>query len=147
MTIDAPRPNLPPIRCQADLTEVWTILMGDLGFASRSLWVLFVLPDGDAHPAVMKIESLDEWPDDRFTGNLMHVCGNFVDDDPANGQVAMLLSRPGGGALTPSDRAWAAALYRASRLGGVACLPIHVANDVELRLVAFDDLEPSELAG
>ena len=40
MTIDAPRPDLPPIRTQADLTAVWTTLMGELGFASRSLWVL-----------------------------------------------------------------------------------------------------------
>jgi hypothetical protein len=141
MTIDASRPDLPPIRTQADLTAVWTILMGELGFASRSLWVLFVLPGGDARPAVMKIGELEEWPDDLFTGGLVEVCRNFVDEDPANGQVAMLLSRPGAGALSPSDRAWASALYRAARLGGLACHPLHLANDVELRLVAIDDVD------
>ena len=147
MTIDAPRPDLPPIRTQTDLTEVWTILMGKLGFAYRQLWVLFVLANGDAHPAVMKIEHLDEWPDEQFTAGLVDVCANFVDEDPGNGQVAMLLARPGGGALSASDRAWTSALYRATRRGGVASHPIHLANDVELRLVAADDLDGLDLAG
>ena len=107
--------------------------MGQFGFAYRQLWVLFVLADGDAHPAVMKIEHLDEWPDEQFTAGLVDVCANFVDEDSGNGQVAMLFARPGGGALSASDRAWTSALYRATQLGGVASHPIHLANDVELR--------------
>ncbi len=132
--------DLPPLHTQADVTAVWTHLMGELGFGSRSLWVLFIGRDGHAHPAVMKVEQLDVRPDDLFCANLMQICGNFVDDDPAHGRVAMLLTRPGRAAMTEGDRVWVSMLYRTFRRAGIAAEPLHLANDEELRLVAVDDV-------
>ena len=139
------QPDLPPILAQADLTAAWTELMGELGFSARQLWVMFIGPEGVAHPAVMKVEDLDDLPDDLFCGNLVQICRHFVDEDPAHGRVAMLLARPGRAALTASDRTWAAALYRAVRLGAIAADPLHLANDEELRVVAVDDVDLDEL--
>ncbi len=147
MTPDGPRSQaLPPIHTQADLTNVWSTLMGELGFGSRSLWVMFIGKDDTVHPALMQVEQLDDRPDDLFAANLVQICSHFVDDDPARGRVALLLSRPGRATLTGSDRAWASMLYRAVRLGGIAAEPLHLANDEELRLLAVDDTDLGESA-
>lgn len=125
-----------PIHSQADLDRLWRALMGDLGFSHRRLWVLLVCDDGRPIPHVVQIDEIPETPGDDDLVRLLEMCQHL--DDEAG--VAVLLSRPGRDGLTATDKAWGAALLAAARATGVSCWPLHVANDVAIRVVAPDDL-------
>jgi len=123
------------IRSQADLDRLWRALMGELGFTRRRLWVLLVCDDGRPIPHLVQVDEVPPLPGDTLV-HLLEMC-RHVDDECG---VAVLLSRPGRDGLTPADRAWGAALLAAARRTGVSCWPLHVANDVAIRVVAPDDL-------
>jgi hypothetical protein len=124
-----------PIHSQADLDRLWRALMGELGVSRRRLRVLLVCDDGRPIPHVVQIDELPDQPgDDRV--HLLEMCQHL--DDEAG--VAVLLSRPGSVGLSVTDKAWGAALLAAARATGVSCWPLHVANDVAIRVVAPDDL-------
>jgi hypothetical protein len=124
-----------PIHSQADLDRLWRALVGDLGFSHRRLWVLLVCDDGRPIPHVVQVDEIPELPGDDLV-HLLEMC-QHLDDEAA---VAVLLSRPGSDGLTATDKAWGAALLAAARATGVSCWPLHVANDVAIRVVAPDDL-------
>ena len=56
------------------------------------------------------------------------------------GRVAVLLSRPGDGAVRPSDRRWGRALLDGARRAGIPFAPVHLANDDVLVPLTGDDL-------
>lgn len=124
-----------PIHSQAELDRLWRALMGELGFSRRRLWVLLVCEDGRPIPHVVQIDEIPDLPGDNLV-HLLEMC-QHVDDEAG---VAVLLSRPGRDGLTASDKAWGGALLAAARATGVSCWPLHVANDVAIRVVAPDDL-------
>jgi len=124
-----------PIHSQADLDRLWRALMGELGFARRRLWVLLVCDDGRPIPHIVQVDEIPDVPGDHLV-HLLEMC-QHLDDETG---VAILLSRPGSDGLTTSDKAWGAALLDAARATGVSCWPLHVANDVAIRVVAPDDL-------
>lgn len=120
---------MPPITDQASLEYAWRSLVGRLGFDSPQLWVLFL--EGDR---MMHLINFAEAPADPTPDEVQAVV-NVVDhlsDDPRF--CAFMWARPGTRGFTAGDLAWARGL---SRPGG---WPVHVANDVELRVVAPDDL-------
>lgn len=127
-----------PICCQADLHRLWRVLMGELGFARRRLWVLLVCADGRPVPHLIRVDEIPELPGGRLDG-LLEMCQQL--DDECG--VAVLLSRPGRDGVSAADRAWAGALLDAARATGVSCWPLHVANDVAVRVVAPDGLADS----
>lgn len=127
-----------PIHSQADLIQLWRALMGELGFSRRRLWVLLVCEDGRPIPHVVQIDAVPDLPGDDLV-HLLEMC-QHLDDETG---VAVLLTRPGRDGVSASDRAWGAALLAAARATGVSCWPLHVANDVAVRVVAPDDLVDS----
>jgi hypothetical protein len=131
--------ELPPIRSQADLHQLWRALMGELGFGSPQLWMVMLDADGRSTSVIQKITEIPYVPDPEMLGNLMTVCGGLLEEVIPGGSVAFLRARPGPAGITASDRAWATGLATAARERGVACHPMHVASDQEIRAFAPDD--------
>jgi hypothetical protein len=124
------------VRTERDLFAVWQQLMGPWGFASRTVWVLFLDPDGGCPGVIMPIEDLPPEPDVP----LLHSLTSVIDavDRPDGASVPMLLSRPGRLGMTAADRRWATAL----REHVPACRrwPLHLATEDHLQVFAPDDL-------
>jgi hypothetical protein len=122
-----PPDQMPPIVDQASLEHHWRALMGELGFGARKLWLLLI----EASRALQIIE-IDELPrtlDDGMQESLQSMLAHFPDVS-----VALLYTRPGP-SWSDADRTWVRGLAAVS-----ADWPVHMANDVELRVVAPDDL-------
>jgi len=131
--------EMPPIRSQADLYQHWRALMGELGFAAPQLWMAMIDAEGRCTPVIQTIEEIPDVPDPQTLDNLMTVCRGILDEVIPGGGVAFLRARPGPAGLTASDRAWAGSLSAAARERGVACHPVHLANDQEIRAFTPDD--------
>lgn len=133
--------DLPPIRSQSDLERHWRALMGPLGFSKRTLWLMFVAPDGATVGRLTQIDLVPARPVQRLLDQLLRTCAEMVEHDlPAGTTVAFLRSRPGRGPVDDEDVAWASGLLSAARTVGVPCEPVHVANDERLVVVAPDHL-------
>lgn len=134
MTSDIPplRPPhlMPPLVDQASLEATWRALMGELGFAVPQLWLLFI--DGDRPRHVVHVEDVPLHPGEREIADVRTLLGHVVGGSRS---CAVLYARPGGTPRTAGDLAWARAL---DGVGGG--WPVHLANDVELRVAAPDDL-------
>ncbi|HWJ66755.1 MAG TPA: hypothetical protein VNT31_08765 [Nocardioides sp.] len=124
--------DMPPVTDQASLAHAWRALMGELGFASPQLWLLFL--DGDRLRNLLKVEDVPLDPTDRELAGVRSLL-EPVADRPRS--CAFLYARPGGPGRTPGDLAWARGL---TGVFGAAGWPVHLANDVELRVAAPDDL-------
>jgi hypothetical protein len=124
------------IRTERELFAVWQQLMGPGGFGSRTVWVLFLDPDGRCPGVIMPVEDLPPEPDVEFLHGLASVIDGVELPDGAS--APMLLSRPGRQGMTGSDRRWAAAL----REHVPACRrwPLHLATADHLQVFAPDDL-------
>ncbi|TCJ30446.1 hypothetical protein [Nocardioides jejuensis] len=123
-----PPDQMPPIVDQASLEHHWRALMGKLGFGRPRVWVLLIQRSRGL--MVSEVDELPLRPEDDAASGLRHVFGSFDGVEPA-----FLYCRPGSSALSAADRAWVDVLVAASD-----AWPVHVANDVELRVVAPDDL-------
>lgn len=122
--------EMPPFTDQASVEHCWRSLMGRLGFASPQLWLLFV--DGDRPLRLLLIEDVPLCPTRTERASLAQLLDHLVDDRRS---CAFLFARPGGSSRTAGDLAWA-------RILRSICdrWPVHLANDVELRVAAPDDL-------
>jgi hypothetical protein len=135
MTLKPPHQTF--VRTNAELTELWTDLMGPGGFSLRSLWMIFIHSDGELAPVVSPIEELPLEPDEQMLHNFRQVINDLTSDTELT--AAFLLSRPGPSHLLPGDRRWAAALVRA--LGPeLSPWPIHLATAGRVQVIAPDDL-------
>ena len=136
-----PPGDLPPIRTQLDLHVHWCGLMGRLGFGKRTLWLMFVGPDGAMDGPLTQIDHVPARPVQRLLDQLLTTCSAILQRDlPTGTTVAFLRSRPGSGLLDEEDVAWATGLLDAAAAAGVPCWPVHVANDEQVTVVAADDL-------
>lgn len=122
--------QMPPVVDQASLEHAWRSLMGRLGFGIPQLWLLF-LEDGHCGPMLV-IDEVPLVPDAKDVASIRQLLGHLVEQGR---QVAFLFARPGRG-RAPGDLAWARELGRLFPDGW----PVHLANDVELRVAAPDDL-------
>lgn len=136
----------PTIRNQQDLEDVWHDLLGPLGFSGASLWVMLVGADGQPIPHLSKIDQADTPPDEGELAGFADLVRALVDEFVPGGRVAFLRSRPGGPGLTPTDRAWARALYDVSRLSRVPVEVVHRACDHDLVPIPMDDALPDSAA-
>ena len=132
--------DVPPVRTQAALYELWRSLMGPLGFGQRLLWLQLLDAEGRCTPLLPTIEDLPLLPDEECFDQVVGFVQQLLDLEVPGGSVAFLLSRPGRAGISASDRRWAAGLTAAARRLGVRCWPVHLANDEELRVVTDDDL-------
>lgn len=135
-----PVDQMPAIRTQHHLYLRWRALMGELGFSERLLWCGFIDAGGFMTPVLSQIADLPLFPDDLFLNNLMGSFDMVLSEHVHGGSVAVLLSRPGRAQLTDSDRAWGRGLTAAAEAADVPLRPVHLANDEELRVLAYDDL-------
>jgi hypothetical protein len=136
-----PPDQMPSIHSPQDMHRHWRALMGELGFSRRLLWLGFVTSDGRMAPQLHQVEELPRDPIPLLVDNLLGICREVLDGvGDSDGSVAFLLSRPGSGQMTETDRAWARALASAAGQSGVRLQPIHLATDEVLRVFAADDL-------
>jgi len=130
--------DVDPIRTQSDLCRHWRMLMGELGFGRRSLWLHLLEYDGRPSPVLVQIDDLPA-ADDGRADQVIEMSGHLLGGGPDR-TVAFLLSRPGPASLDTWERAWARALHAAADRHGVRIWPVHRANDERLEVVAPDDL-------
>jgi hypothetical protein len=132
--------DVPPVRTQHDLHQLWRMLMGPLGFSGRSLWLNLLAPGGQPTPVLLQIEDLPRLPTDLFLDRMEEIVHQLVSDEGEGSSVAFLLTGPGRGGITAEEQVWARCLDTAVRRTGVRTWPVHRANDRELRVCAPDDL-------
>lgn len=135
MTTDSPI-----ITTQSDLHEAWVRLMQPLGFAGRSLWLMFISSDGDPVPQLTEITALPERPTVRDVESMGRFLSHF---DGSDIRLGALLTRPGTGVPDPDDHAWASAVYDACRDAHVSCDVVHVATATAITPVPLDALRAS----
>ena len=102
----------PIIATQSDLHEAWLRLMRPLGFAGRSLWLMFISADGD--------------PVSHFGADI---------------RLGVLVTRSGAGVPDHDDHAWVSAVYDACRQAHVSCHVVHVATATAVTPVPLDALQ------
>ncbi len=129
-----------PMPDQRALHERWCALMGPLGFSTRSLWFARVDVDRRMVPPLVQIDECPVTPDPAGVRRLLGHARTFVDEEAPDGSLAVLLSRPGRGAITDDDREWARALIDAGRYTRVPLEPLHLATDEVLIPLAPDAL-------
>jgi hypothetical protein len=135
-----PPHKMPPIRNSKDLCLHWRALMGPLGFGQPRLWIGLIRPDEMMSPQLIQIEEIPRSADAKMCEPLLEMCQYIVGPDGNGGSIAFLLTRPGRNPMDDADRSWARGLTSAAHQLGVSTWPVHFANDVELRILAPDDL-------
>lgn len=128
------------LRSQADLQRMWELLMAPLGFRTTSLWVTFVGPDDRPTRFLIEIVESEALPSPTEVANLFDVLQQVLAEDPSAVSVAFLITRPGRSGTTAFDRTLSARLLEGARAAGVPTHPVHVADDVAVRVVTPDDL-------
>lgn len=122
--------EMPPFTDQASVEFAWRSLMGRLGFSSPQLWLLFVHGDRPGH--LLHVDDVPLCPSPAEQATIAQFLDHLVDDRRS---CAFLFARPGGPGRTAGDLAWARTLASICDRW-----PVHLANDVELRVAAPDDL-------
>lgn len=125
---------MPPLTDQSSLDRTWRALMGELGFGSPQLWLLLV--DGDRPRQVVRVDDVPLAPTPKVLAGVATLVEDVVGGPRS---CAFLYARPGGPTRTDGDLAWARGLGEIG-LGSDHTWPVHLANDVELRVAAPDDL-------
>lgn len=136
----------PIIHTQQDLEDAWRELMGPLGFARPSIWLMLIEADGTPIPQLSKIEAPVSVPPAAELDAFTDMVGGLANEFVPGGRVAFLRSRPGGPGLTLEDRAWAQTLYAAARAAGVPAEVVHRASDHDLVPVPMDESLPDSAA-
>ncbi|OBK27156.1 hypothetical protein A5634_23480 [Mycobacterium asiaticum] len=124
-----------PVHSAADLRQRWRALMGPLGFGERLLWLSFMGPDRRLIKALSQVP-IGPRPQSRTLKNLMSSLRSVLDGMAPGTTVAMLLTGPGHGPVSPADRVWSKSLTEMARQFVVPIEPIFRANDESLLQVA-----------
>lgn len=122
------------IASHADLQQRWRALMQELGFGERLLRFTFIGPDRRFVKILTDIE-IGAHPHPHHLDSLMEVLERLLGDMGAGHTVAFLLTRPGRGGLSDSDRRWCAVVTEAARRYDIPIEPMFRANDEDLVLL------------
>ena len=99
-----------PVRSAAELTRRWADLLDPPVFAARSLWLMWLAPDGRSLPLVVPVDDLPAAPDPLTLRGLVDFHETLTEDlDLAH--LAMALCRPGHATITADDDEWAEGLH------------------------------------
>jgi hypothetical protein len=123
-----------PVHSAADLRQRWRALMGPLGFEERLLWFGLIGPDRCFTKKLSHVP-IRPRPQGRILWNLMSALRTLLDDLEPKTTVALLLTGPGRGPVTPTDRVWSKSLTDMADRFAVPLEPIFRANDESLELV------------
>src|SRR3712207_6339450 len=88
-----------PVRSDAELTRRWAALLEPPVFAARSLWLMWLTPDGRSLPIVVPVDDLPESPELLTLRGLADV-HDAVTEGVDVAHLAMALCRPGRSAVT-----------------------------------------------
>jgi len=124
-----------PVYSAADLRQRWRALMGPLGFEERLLWFGLIGPDRCFAKKLSHVPVCPR-PQGRILWNLMSALRTLLDDLGPKNTVALLLTRPGRGPVSPADRMWSKTLTDMAEKFAVPLEPIFRANDDSLELVS-----------
>jgi hypothetical protein len=122
------------IRDEFDLLALWTQVSPAVGLDQRTLCLVFLDEDERVLPTLVPMDDLPAWPDDELVSGLRHIVRESTFGGPA-ASVVMLLSRPGGDAITAQDRNWS------TELGSFSDWPLCLATHGGIQLLESDDLE------
>jgi hypothetical protein len=120
-----------PVHSAADLRQRWRALVGPLGFEERLLWFGLIGPDRCFAKKLSHVPVRPR-PQGRILWNLMSALRTLLDDLGPGNTVALLLSRPGRGPVSPTDRMWSKTLTDMAERFAVPLEPIFRANDEAL---------------
>jgi hypothetical protein len=120
-----------PIFSTADLGQRWRALLGPLGFGQRLLWIGFIGPDQRLIKALTQVE-LGPRPRRRYVESTMAALRHVIDEFKDGTTLALLLTRPGRGPISPADRQWAALLADLAAEFSLPIAQIFRANDEDL---------------
>lgn len=95
------------------------------------LWLALVGPDRRLTKVLSHVP-IGPLPESRIMKNLMSALQSVLNEAVAGTTVALLLSRPGRGAISPTDRQWSRYLTEMAAQFGVPLEPIFRANDDSL---------------
>jgi hypothetical protein len=123
-----------PVHSSADLRQRWRALMGPLGFEERLLWFWLIGPDRRFAKKLSNVPVRPR-PQGRILWNLMSALRTLLDDLEPGNTVALLLTRPGRGPVSPADLVWSKTLTDIAERFAVPLEPIFRANDESLDLV------------
>jgi len=102
--------------------------VGPLGFEERLLWFGLIGPDRCFAKKLSRVPVYPR-PQGRILWNLMSALRTLLDDLGPGNTVALLLSRPGRGPVSPTDRVWSKTLTDMAERFAVPLEPIFCAND------------------
>lgn len=121
------------VRTDAELADTWRDLMTPLRFGKRTLWLIFIEPDGMLSPVVVPVDDIPVEPDPCLLLTLSTVVDETIrQQSPAS--AAFLLSRPGSGTIRADDRRWAAQL--ADKMTLTSCpWPVHLATEDQVQVL------------
>jgi hypothetical protein len=137
MTSRRPVPGT-QVQSASDLLHLWEGLVGSEGFDCRSIWVVLLDSDRQTLPFLMPIDNLPLVPNPADVGKFLGLVDLLMAELSADSAV-MLLSRPGGAAMTDRDRRWAAAL-RDAGTEPMRRWPMHLATRDRITVFAPDDV-------
>ena len=121
-----------PVRSVSDLRDRWRALMGPLGFGERTLWFGFIGPDRRFIKTLSQLP-VGPRPESGILQDLMSALRTLLRGSlPPGSSVALLLSGPGLGAISPTDRVWSRQLIHAAMRFDVPLEPLFRANDETL---------------
>jgi len=120
-----------PVYSASDLRQRWRALMGPLGFGEKLLWFGFLGPDRRLMKALSQV-AVGPRPQARILKNLMSALRTLLDGMAPGTTVALLLTGPGHGPVSPADRLWSKSLTEMAERFAVPVEPIFRANDESL---------------
>jgi hypothetical protein len=123
-----------PVRSAADLRQRWRALLGPLGFEERLLWFGLIGPDRCFTKKLSRVPVRPQ-PQGRIVWNLMSALRTLLDDLGPGNTVALLLTRPGRGPVSPADRVWSKTLTDMAERFAVPLEPIFRANDESVEAI------------
>ena len=95
-----------PVRSAAELTQRWADLLDPPVCAARSLWLMWLTPDGRSLPLIVPVDDLPAVPDLLTLRGLVDFHETLTEDLDVT-HLAMALCRRGHTAVTTADDEWA----------------------------------------
>ena len=132
--------DLPPVHSDDELLDRWRLLMGQEGFAQRSIWLAWFDEHGKQLPLVTPVDDVPQHPDGELLDGFGEVVSTVVREHAPEGSVAITICRPGSSVVDDDDRAWGRALLEMARRQAVVLRRLHLATAGSVRPLAGDDL-------
>ena len=120
-----------------DLRSAWETIASRRPPTTRSLWVLFIHPDGGLLEPIGMVGELDATPTKEQADLYVSSCRAILSTMREDSTVAFAVARPGAKRQGSSDVRWARTIDDACRRWGVRTWPVIMLFDGRLKV--FDE--------